>query len=218
MYSSLKDGNIDSEYILDFLVNSEDGGAKHLADYKKAFNPNNTFFETFSQTLNMNVKGMGDWKSAASGGGSGYIYGSPESDILWGISAASAVVTQINIANSFVETAYRQSILLPRSIDINTGAITWANPVYAKIMKFTQPLGLGGDIANSLGIMYNFADQGVTTENVLDATMGAIGYYPILGDILSGDYAVQKYNINQVVTGKATLVPGIMGPVYQYIP
>ncbi len=67
LYSSLKDGNIDSEYILDFLVNSEEGGAKHLADYKKAFNPNNTFFERFSQMLTMNVKGMGDWKAVANG-------------------------------------------------------------------------------------------------------------------------------------------------------
>ncbi len=88
--------------------------------------------------------------------------------------------------------------------------MTWVNPGYAKIMKFTKPLGLGGDIANSLGIIYNFADQGVTTENVLDAIFGAIGYYPILGDMLAGDYAVQKYNINQVVTGKVTIVPGIM--------
>ncbi|MUP36644.1 RHS repeat domain-containing protein, partial [Labilibaculum euxinus] len=157
-------------------------------------------------------------KNIASAEESGYIYGNPESDILWTISATSAASTQILTINTLAETIYRRSTLLPRFIDINTGGMTWANPNYAKFIKITKPIGLGGDIANSLGIIYNISDQGATTGNILDAIMGIIGYYPILGDMVAGDYAAQKYNINQVVKGRARIGCGTMGPIYQYVP
>ncbi len=81
--------------------------------------------DTSDEAIKLSLKGNPEIEKddiveeTSSGGDRGYRYGSPESDILWGISALSAGATQINIANSLVETTYRWSILLPSVKSVN---------------------------------------------------------------------------------------------------
>jgi len=124
------------------------------------------------------------YNGVASGQGDFYRYGSPESEILWGISATGAVLTKTKEAQRTIETVYRLNQLKPYSVDINTGKVLWVNPSLLKWSRWAGFANTTGDLFNAVGILYNvfWRGEGLNATNTFDGIFGAIGFIPIYGD------------------------------------
>lgn len=121
-----------------------------------------------------------------------YHYGSPESDVLWLITAIGSTISITNEALRNGELSSRIKQMLPFSLNLNTGELTWGNPKFAKFAKWGNRAGALGDGLNLLGISTNIIKEGWTTENNLDLTFGVIGVYAGWGDIAALWYTGMK--------------------------
>jgi hypothetical protein len=123
-------------------------------------------------------------------------YGRPVSDALWLLSASSSISKVRNEELRGIEHAYRKGNITPRSVNINTGEVTWVNPKYAKNIKWAGFLGTGGDIANITGVSYNIAfGEGWTVENIFDGIFGVVGFVPVAGDFSVLIYESMKWQV-----------------------
>ena len=121
-----------------------------------------------------------------------YKFGNPEANIITTTASISGLYGKHNLIINTIESAYRKDKILPFSVNINTGKVTWANPKFLNYAIWAGFVGISGDVTCFIGAYYNGGQHGWTTEHILDLGFAGVGFIQGYGDAIALYYNGRK--------------------------